>query len=150
MLPLHNFPTTLHPAFLNTLKSTLIYVIDDDHDDFHLLTEVIVERWSTMRFEHFSDPQDFVRQLGTLEHPCFIVLDINMPKLDGFQVLSILKENVSWKRIPVIFLSTSSEPSVHHKALDLGAVSYLIKPSTSEQWEQVIREIRKISLVENC
>ena len=135
---------------MNKFSTSLIYVIDDDREDFDLLNQVIVGRWPSMQFEYFEDPHTFVNHLGTLEHPCFIVLDINMPKINGFEVLTSLKENVSWKKIPVVFLSTSNSLSQKAKALELGAASYLVKPSTAAQWEDVVKELHVIRSKHDC
>ena len=135
---------------MDQFSTTLIYVIDDDREDFELLNQVIVDRWPSMHFKYFEDPHTFVNDLGILEHPCFIVLDINMPKINGFEVLTSLKENVSWKKIPVVFLSTSNNLSQKEKALELGAASYLTKPSTADQWEEVVKEIHLMKIKQNC
>jgi CheY-like chemotaxis protein len=64
------------------------------------------------------------------EHkPDLILLDVVMPKLDGFEVLTRLKDDPSTRDIPVIMLSNLSEPSDIRKATDRGARAYLVKSS---------------------
>ena len=64
------------------------------------------------------------------EHkPDLILLDVVMPKLDGFEVLTRLKDDPSTRDIPVIMLSNLSEPSDIRKATDRGALAYLVKSS---------------------
>ena len=60
--------------------------------------------------------------------PCLIVLDLNMPKMNGTQTLSRLKQDERFKEIPVIIYSTSINPAEKEKCLELGAHSYITKP----------------------
>lgn len=61
------------------------------------------------------------------EHPALILLDINLPSLDGFQILSRLKRNRQTIHIPVIMLTTSDSVSDVERAIALGANDYLFK-----------------------
>jgi CheY-like chemotaxis protein len=61
--------------------------------------------------------------------PDLILLDVMMPKLDGFEVLTRLKDDPATRDIPVIMLSNLSEPSDIRKATDRGALAYLVKSS---------------------
>jgi len=64
--------------------------------------------------------------------PDMILLDIEMPVMDGFEVIEKLKENPDWEKIPVVFLTAASDEASERKGLDLGAVDYVSKPfSTS-------------------
>ena len=60
--------------------------------------------------------------------PCLIVLDLNMPRMNGTQTLSRLKNNEQFKHIPVIIYSTSINPLEKEKCISLGAHSYITKP----------------------
>lgn len=60
--------------------------------------------------------------------PTLIVLDLKMPRVDGFEVLRQLKAHPRFRRIPVVVLTTSSESSDLRAAYDLGANSYVVKP----------------------
>jgi CheY-like chemotaxis protein len=60
--------------------------------------------------------------------PCLIVLDLNMPRMNGTQTLSRLKNNEQFKHIPVIIYSTSINPLEKEKCILLGAHSYITKP----------------------
>lgn len=80
--------------------------------------------------------------VGCKEKPDLILLDIILPKLDGFAVLRLLKENSQTKNIPVILLTCLSQKSDIEKGLKLGAEDYLIKDQFSPQ--EVINKIKKI------
>ncbi|SRR6056297_643768 len=65
--------------------------------------------------------------LATKEKPSIILLDIKLPKLDGFEVLKKLKSNKETAEIPVILLTNLSQKEDKDKGLDLGADDYLVK-----------------------
>lgn len=70
-----------------------------------------------------------------------IILDIKMPRLNGFDVLSALKEDARTKDIPVIILTSSKEKSDFLKAYNLGAERYIVKPIAFEEYVNTIAEI---------
>ena len=65
--------------------------------------------------------------------PCLIVLDLNMPKMNGTQTLSKIKNDNRFKEIPVIIYSTSINPLEKEKCILLGAHSYITKPVSFEE-----------------
>lgn len=64
--------------------------------------------------------------------PDIILLDIEMPDMTGFEVLSEIKENLKLKEIPVIFVTSHATEKLIIKAVDNGATDYLVKPFTSD------------------
>jgi len=87
--------------------------------------------------EHFDvyPAQSVAKMLELLENfiPDLILLDINMPDIDGYEGIKILKANKSYANIPVIFLTGNSDRESIVKGLSLGAVDYIIKPFTASQ-----------------
>ncbi|OIP75876.1 MAG: hypothetical protein AUK07_00775 [Parcubacteria group bacterium CG2_30_36_21] len=75
------------------------------------------------------------------ERPDLILLDLILPKMDGFEVLKELKENEETKNIPVIILTNLEETEDIQKALELGATTYLVKSSYT--LEEVVNKIEK-------
>ena len=69
--------------------------------------------------------------------PCLIVLDLNMPKMNGTQTLRHLKQDTRFKNIPVIIYSTSINQLEQEKCMALGAHSYVTKPITFSESTQV-------------
>jgi len=70
------------------------------------------------------------------EHPDLILLDLLMPKVDGFEVLKEVKGNNDTKNIPVIVLTAKAEEEDRQRAMDLGADSYMTKPfKPQELWD---------------
>ena len=133
---------------MDTLRTNLIYVIDDDNDDFQILLDVLIGRWPKLHVRHFEKPDAFVSSLYRLEKPGIIVLDINMPKLSGFDVIRCLKSDESWKEVPVVFLSTSGDSKSKAKAIEMGACAYLTKPTTASEFSSVAQVIRNCQVLQ--
>lgn len=121
----------------------LIYVIDDDHDDFFFLKRVLLKRYPDLIIKHFSKPDVFRDQMKSIPKPSVIILDINMPAMNGFEVINFIKKSDDWKNIPIIFLSTADDAQYKEKAHTSGAVSYLVKPIEPSDWGLIIDHIMK-------
>jgi DNA-binding response OmpR family regulator len=127
----------------------LIYVVEDDHDDFSFLKSVVMAHWTNIRLVHFDQPDKFVADLNLLDVPALVILDINMPRLNGLQVMYKMKENPRWIKMPFLFLSTASNDDHKKEAMAGGASSYLIKPPTFEQWKTIVVELERIRMKEH-
>lgn len=71
--------------------------------------------------------------------PCVILLDINMPKMNGLELLHYLKTSSHLKRIPVVMLTSSKEKSDVDKCFELGVAGYMVKPVEYEQFVDMIK-----------
>ncbi|MBB3656207.1 signal transduction histidine kinase [Rhizobium sp. BK650] len=76
-----------------------------------------------------------------------MLLDINMPIMDGFEVLNALSADQRLSRIPVCILSTSSDEDDRQRAKDLGALAYMVKPPTLQQLEEALEEVHTLELL---
>lgn len=108
-----------------------ILLVDDDPDDLMLLSEALFSADNYYELKEAGDGQaalNFLRSLNNNEiYPCLIVLDINMPVLDGRELLAILKSDAALKDIPVIFFTTSSSMA-DKKYADQFNVELITKP----------------------
>jgi len=109
-----------------------ILMADDDAEDRMIMEDAFKALGNQ---ETISFAQNGVRTLEILEDcasegalPKLIILDLNMPLLNGTQTLSKLKEDGRFNNIPVIIYSTSINPVEKSKCLNLGAHSYITKP----------------------
>jgi CheY-like chemotaxis protein len=88
-----------------------------------------------------SDGEEALRQAAA-ELPDLILLDLIMPKIQGFEVLRRLKQNPSTAEIPVIVLSNLGQERDINQAMEAGARAYLIKANLSLQ--ELVREVEKV------
>lgn len=83
------------------------------------------------------------------EDPQLVLLDLNLPVLDGYQVLKIIKQDERTKRIPVIILTTTDNPSEVAKCYELGCNAYVTKPVEYEAFCRAIQNLGQILSVMN-
>lgn len=110
-----------------------ILMVDDDADDRMLMQDMFAEMGMPNAVHYANCGETALIYLDNLsedELPSIIVLDLNMPRLNGTQVLKLLKKNEKLKDITVIIYSTSVNKIEKEQTLKLGAYSYLIKPGS--------------------
>jgi two-component system, chemotaxis family, response regulator Rcp1 len=91
----------------------------------------------------------FLRQEGvyaSVPRPDLVLLDLNLPKVSGHQVLEAVKADDDLRRIPIVVLTTSQSEEDIMAAYDLRAISYITKPMTFDQFMKVIRGIETFGL----
>lgn len=137
---------------MDSIRPVVSLVIAEDNPDDRLL---IKEAWQAAGLpqlylvEDGEELLDFLYQRGKYaQHPPFptpalILLDLRMPKKDGYEVLQEIKANPELKKIPVVVLTTSTSESDISRSYDLGACSYLTKPDTFEQLVELIQVLHK-------
>lgn len=123
---------------MNTLKINqqklkelkCIFIVDDDEDDRELLTDALIEsKLDGAQIKTAVDGVDLMEQLGAQSTlPSFIILDLNMPRMGGREVLTAIRQNVKLKHIPVIMFSTSDTDVDVKDCYDLGCNTYMTKP----------------------
>ena len=84
-------------------------------------------------FEYLENPVE--------KMPALIVLDLNMPELDGRQTLKKLKLSSKYKNIPVVIVTTSSNKVDVEICNRLGASLYLVKPDSHAEWQLIIKQL---------
>lgn len=113
------------------MKSMKKVLIIDDEEPIRLnLSDLLAEE----NFEVIDAPNGIQGlQLAFEQQPDLIICDVNMPDIDGFQVLEKIRENLATAKIPFIFLSAGDDTVYRQKALQLGANNYLSKPVNFEK-----------------
>ncbi len=126
---------------MRTYKPILL-VEDDDVD-----TLIIERAFTDLKIKTKLIPtHDGMEALEYLKNrnskkPCFILLDWNMPKMNGAEFLKIIKTDDKLKKIPVVIHSTSSTREDINKSFELGAAGYMVK---SQDYEKSMNTIRAI------
>jgi CheY-like chemotaxis protein len=120
-------------------------VVDDDSEDTELFTEAISSVDATVSCLKAVHGRDALDKLSghEIQRPDIIFLDINMPIMNGWQLLSKLKENEELKKIPVIMYSTSSRKSDVKAALSSGALCFFTKPDNYGRLRQILQIVVK-------
>jgi len=129
------------------MESKNILLIEDNLADARLISETLKENFNNANLSFLSDgaaAMEYLLGIGYNENyvkPNLILLDINLPKKNGFEVLSEIKTNKNLKRIPVIVLSSSKAEEDVFKSYDLHANCYITKPLDLENFIKVIQLI---------
>ncbi|PIE64313.1 MAG: hypothetical protein CSA26_08695 [Desulfobacterales bacterium] len=108
-----------------------ILCIDDDKT-MHLLLKSQLVNSGGYKSLHATSGNEALATLRGSQID-LVILDINMPKIDGFQMLEYLKENEATRKIPIIFLSSLSRENLKVKALEHGADDFMVKPFTGPE-----------------
>lgn len=119
-----------------------ILLVDDNPNDVELALAALDDRTSQEIIVAGSgqDALNLLTQPGTA-HPDLILLDLNMPHMDGLDVLDALKSNPELRNIPVIMLTTSAEDSDISACYAHGATAYVVKPLDLTQFRDTLDSI---------
>ncbi len=110
-------------------RTYTILVVDDDHDDQQFFSEALQAQSSvTYSLKSVHNGRQALEYLATGVVPDFIVLDLNMPVLDGHSLLKILNLSPAYRHIPVFVLTTSSVESDIMKCKQMGCRRFFTKP----------------------
>ena len=124
--------------------SLRILLIDDNHDHAKILQWAFKKTGRTDEFTYFDDGNSALQYLKSVEDggngkPDLIFLDLNLPRLDGREVLRLLKSEEGTKGIPVIIVSSSEREEDVRKAYELGASSYVSKSTLLNDVNPVLK-----------
>lgn len=120
-------------------RSVTILVAEDDPDDRLLAAEALRESRAGDELRFVANGEellDYLRRRGRWADPAqsprpgLVLLDLNMPRMDGREALAALKADPELRRIPVVVLTTSQAPNDVARSYELGASSFITKPST--------------------
>ena len=122
-----------------TMKSIhRILLVEDDIDDQYLFCDAANLIRPKIKYRIANNGIEAIKMLNEQLPFDLIFMDVNMPKMDGFECLKYLKNSNGFKHIPVIMLTTSNHPNDIDKCKQLGAASYFIKPATFRELFQKI------------
>jgi CheY-like chemotaxis protein len=112
------------------LQNQLLFLVDDDIDDHEIFKSALAkvnEDLALITATNGYEALEALTMANTL--PDYIFVDLNMPRMGGLQFLKEIKQTETLRHIPVIIYTTSSNPSDIAKTKELGAVSFVTKPS---------------------
>lgn len=135
---------------MSNAKQVTILLVEDDPGHARLVEKNLRRANIMNEIVLFSDGQkavDFLFQQGEYTHqvdftlPTLVLLDLNLPVLDGYQVLQRIKADERTKHIPVIILTTTNDPHEIIRCYELGCNIYITKPVEYEQFAEAIHKL---------
>jgi chemotaxis family two-component system response regulator Rcp1 len=133
---------------MRSLETMKVLVVEDNPNDVTIIKRAM--RKSDVKCELYfardgAEALDALYQEGEFvdtPRPDLILLDINLPRINGLEVLAKVKEDERLRRIPVIVLTISDHEEDMVKAYDSGAASYMTKPVDSKDFERLIQTVQ--------
>lgn len=125
------------------ITSKPILLVEDDQVDAMTVKRALKELHVTNPLVHVENGEAALAHLHDPEsaRPCIILLDLNMPLMNGIEFLQVVKHEDILRRIPVVVLTTSEEQQDKVNSFDLGVAGYMAKPVDYRQFVEVMRSI---------
>lgn len=147
--------TVIHTQLINYmqplhLSSKSIFLADDDTDDCNIFREALKE---VSEATELTISFDGVELMSTLDEtvpppPYVIFLDLNMPRKNGFESLSEIRKNDRYKDIPVVILTTASNPDIIERTFHLGANYFVQKPASYSKLKDAIKTVLSLDITQ--
>jgi CheY-like chemotaxis protein len=132
------------------MRDDVVILIAEDDDGHYALIERNLIRSGianqVIRLKDGQEALDHIKQLkdensSVAKQPCLLILDIRMPKVDGFEVLTYMKQDRLLRKIPVIVLTTAGDRHAVDKCQDLGCNMYVVKPVEYDKFVEAMNRI---------
>jgi len=109
-----------------------VVMVDDDFEDIFTFRKSFTEATSRIDFVAYGNGDDLFEILEDSDSPTvdLILLDLNMPNMNGYEVLEKLQANIKWKSIPVYILTTSDLEIDRKRSINAGARKFVTKPTS--------------------
>jgi CheY-like chemotaxis protein len=129
-----------------------VLVAEDDPSDIFLLKRAFAAAEVNAALHFVRDGQEAIDYLlgesayadrGAFPLPDLLLLDLKMPRMNGFDVLAWLRQQPGLKRLPVTVLTSSDQSQDVNRAYDLGANSYLLKPHSSQDLSELVKRVQR-------
>jgi CheY-like chemotaxis protein len=130
-------------------NQNMVLMADDDTEDCMLATEAFEASGARGVFSCVEDGMKLLDYLKQVPHsdagrmPNLILLDLNMPRKDGREVLIEIQSEPSLEHIPIVILTTSKEEKDVIFCMQAGARSFITKPGTFDEWVEIMRSLAR-------
>ncbi|MCF2498109.1 MULTISPECIES: response regulator [Dyadobacter] len=116
-----------------------IYLADDDQDDRFFLRQAIQAANASTEIIEVENGLELIKAMKQLsgQQASLILMDMNMPKMNGLETIAAIRADADLSAVPVVMISTSSNTLLIEKAYQAGADSFITKPSTFEEFNQL-------------
>jgi CheY-like chemotaxis protein len=134
---------------VETALGTVILLVEDNPADVVLIYDALTNQGLKAQLFVAKDGAEAIKLLDQIDDsvfPCpeLVILDINLPKVPGFEVLSRIRASPRCANIPVAVFTSSDAPSDRQEAARRGATAYLVKPTSLEEFLLVGAELKKM------
>lgn len=136
---------------MDSLSNEAILVVEDSKADYIKIERSFKKANFTdplIHIEHGDDALDYLLRSGSYANdpkwvsPAIVLLDINLPGADGIQILQKTRATDSIRQIPIIMMTTSSDPKDVEQCYLAGANSYIVKPFSNQDFYATMEKIR--------
>lgn len=126
---------------MNSERSILL--VEDDVVDAMTVKRALKELKVTNPLIVKGNGEEALEHLRNAQtkHPCIIILDLNMPRMNGIEFLRVVKQDETLRRIPVVVLTTSKGEQDRFESFNLSVAGYMLKPVEYPQFVEVVRGI---------
>ncbi|HEC22408.1 MAG TPA: response regulator [Chloroflexi bacterium] len=120
--------------------SSYVLIVDDDKDMAQTLADMVsLFDWDT---QIVHGPRSALQAIYR-RPPALILLDLNMPGVDGMEVCRYIKRDPIAQGTSVVFVTAEDDPGIMQKAREAGAMDYLVKPVDIDQLEGILNKVRE-------
>jgi two-component system, chemotaxis family, response regulator Rcp1 len=125
-----------------TVKTASIVLVEDNPADVYLIRQALAEKGIRFKLTCFEDGEEALKKLARVDGqaPDLILLDLNLPKTGGVEVLKAVRGMAKFADVPVAILTSSDSPADKRRAALFGAARYISKPSVLEDFFRVVGE----------
>lgn len=133
----------------NLSESTLV-MVDDNTDEIFLTRRQVRRDGIINRFVSESKPErlfhtlDELVGMGVEKNSFLVLLDINMPRTNGYETLKNIRSHSEYKDVPVIMLSASDDEADIFESFECGSDGYIVKPFTADEFFTSVQNISRI------
>jgi len=114
----------------------MVWIVDDDAD-MRSATQLMFQLLG-YDMREFIDGRDVTRALLGGSSPDLLFLDLNMPEVSGLDILQFIRSRTTWKKMPILIMSSDSEDARVEQTMRMGADGYVFKPVSLEELESSI------------
>ncbi len=133
---------------MNQFKKQWVILVDDDEDDRFLIQQAFKQQNTEYLLQALQSGQELFQILEhSPELPSLLILDLNMPLMNGFEVIKRLRTHSEYCSIPIVILTTSDAEADRKRARELGANSFVTKPPSLDQLIKIIAQLKQDWLV---
>ncbi len=132
------------------MKKLMLLLVEDNPADVFLVREALREEGLDCDLEVVNDGEQAIQYFervdaGSHSTPDLVLLDLNMPRVGGEQVLNRLRESGPCAEIAVVVMTSSDSPRDRQRAADLGAAEYFRKPTNLDEFMAVGKLVRRLA-----